>query len=35
MPEEKKGESGMAQRGKYTAKWHTVRGTRKHSKSRE
>jgi len=32
MPEEKRGTSSTAQRGKGTAKWHTVRGTGRHSK---
>jgi len=34
MPEKKKGGSGMAQRSKCAAKWHMVRRTGKHSKSR-
>jgi len=33
MPEEKRGESGTAQRGKYAVKQYMVRGTGKHSKS--
>jgi len=32
MPEEKRGGGSVAQRGKYTAKQHIVRRTRKHSK---